>query len=78
VRFGRVLLELLHLAAGLVATRAIFVAAAWAYPQGRDSLEPIGWLTMGAVFVMSVPELRKAWIADRNGADRNNREEELG
>ena len=67
------LVELLHLVTGLVLTAAIFRTAAWAYPPGRDSLEPIGWLTMAAVFVMSVPEVRKAWIADRT-----KKEEELG
>ena len=59
---GRALaVELLHLAAGLALTLAIFRAAVWAYPQGAASLAPIGWLTMAAVLVMSVPEIRKAW-----------------
>jgi hypothetical protein len=73
MRFGRVLLELFHLLVGLMATKAVFAVAAWAYPPGRDTIEPIGWMTMGAVLAMSLPELRKAWVADRT-----KKEEELG
>jgi hypothetical protein len=64
MRWRHILTEVIHLAAGLVVTRLVFVAAAWAYPQGREAIAPIGWLTMLAVLAMSVPELMKAWHAD--------------
>lgn len=53
--------ELVHLVAGLLVTRLVFVAAEWAYPQGAESLEVVGWITMAAVLAMSVAELRNAW-----------------
>lgn len=61
-----VAVELLHLAAGLALTLAIFRAGVWAYPQGEDSLDPVGWATMLAVFAMSVPEVVKAARKPRN------------
>ena len=63
--YARVLLELLHLAAGLVATAAIFGAAAWAYPQGHATIWNIGFVTMAAVAGMSIPQFRDAWAGDR-------------
>ncbi|WBH16453.1 hypothetical protein [Sphingomonas radiodurans] len=61
-----VVIELLHLAAGLMLTLAIFRAAVWAYPQGAESLNPVGWATMLAVLAMSVPEVMKAAREPRN------------
>jgi hypothetical protein len=61
-----VAVELIHLAAGLVATQAIFRAAIWSYPQGAGSLEPVSWAVMLAVLAMSVPELVKAARKARN------------
>ena len=61
-----VAIELLHLAAGLMLTFAIFRAGIWAYPQGTDSLVPVGWMTVLAVVAMSVPEVAKAARKSRN------------
>ncbi|QNE31521.1 hypothetical protein F1C10_05945 [Sphingomonas sp. NBWT7] len=61
-----VAIELVHLAAGLMLTLAIFRAGVWAYPQGADSLEPVGWVTMLAIVAMSVPEIAKAARKSRN------------
>lgn len=68
----RTLIELLHLAAGLGATAAVFAAGAWSYPVGARTVWAVGWVTMGAVLAMSVGPLRNAWLADhgRNGSDR--------
>lgn len=65
MRYERTLAEALHLAAGVVATAAMFAAAAWAYPQGFATIWNVGFVTMAAVAVMSVPEFGKAWTADR-------------
>ncbi len=61
-----VMIEIVHLVVGLVATAAIFRAAIWSYPQGTDSLEPVSWAVMLAVLAMSVPELMKAARKPRN------------
>ncbi len=61
-----VLVELLHLAAGLLLTFALFRAAIWSYPQGAGSLEPVSWATMLAVLAMSVPAVTKAARQPRN------------
>jgi hypothetical protein len=61
-----VLVELIHLAAGLMATQAIFRAGMWAYPQGAGSLESVSWVVMLAVLAMSVPEVMKAARKPRN------------
>jgi len=65
MRYARVLTEVLHLATGLVATAAVFGAAAWAYPLGYATIWNIGFVTMAAVAGMSIPEFQKAWAADR-------------
>lgn len=67
MRYGRTLAETLHLAAGVAAAAAMFGAAAWAYPQGFATIWNVGFVTMAAVAVMSAPEFRKAWMADREG-----------
>jgi hypothetical protein len=61
-----VAIELLHLAAGLMLTLAIFRAGIWAYPQGADALVPVSWATMLAVLAMSVPEVAKAYRKPRD------------
>jgi hypothetical protein len=55
-----VAVELIHLAAGLMATHMVFRAAIWSYPQGADSLEPVSWAVMLAVLAMSVPPVMRA------------------
>ncbi len=65
MRYARILVELLHLAAGVVAVAAMFGAAAWAYPQGYATIWNIGFITMAAIAGMSVPHFRAAMFADR-------------
>lgn len=61
----RTLAELLHLAAGLGVTAAVFRAAAWSYPVGRGTVRWVGWATMLVVLAMSIPPLRRARRVDR-------------
>ena len=61
----RTLVELLHLAAGLGVTAAVFAAGAWSYPVGAATVQAVGWATMLVVFGMGVAPLRRAWRADR-------------
>jgi len=65
-----VILELLWLAAALTITALIFRAGAWSYPQGADTIRPIGWVTMAAVLAMSLYEMRRVWT--RGGGMRDN------
>lgn len=63
----RTLIELLHIAAGLVATALITKLAAWSYPLGGETIEIIGWCCAGIVMVMGLEPLRTAWARDRGG-----------
>ncbi len=61
----RTLVELLHLAAGVAITALVFAGAAWAYPQGGETLRWVGLATMVVVVAMSIAPLRLAFAADR-------------
>ena len=61
----RVTVELLHLAAGLVVTTALFAAAIWSYPQARGDFHLVGAATLVAVLVMGIGPVRRARRADR-------------
>ena len=60
----RTAIELLHLAAGVVVTAAMFRAAAWAYPPADADFRWVGGATLAAVMAMGVRPLRGAWRAD--------------
>ncbi len=68
----RTITELLHLAAGLVATALITKAAQWAYPLGRVELYWIGWVSALVVVSMAVRPLRNAWRRDHAMAVSND------
>jgi hypothetical protein len=61
-----VLVELLHVAAGLAAGLAMTVAAAWAYPLGHDVIWACGLFAMAATVAMGVGPLRRAAARDRH------------
>ena len=63
--YRRTAIELLHTAATVTAVAAAFGGGAWVYPQGYATIWNIGVVTMAAVAGMGVPELLKAWAADR-------------
>ncbi len=65
-----VILELLWLVAALAMTALIFWAGAWSYPQGAETIWPIGYATMAALLAMSLYEIRRAWA--RGGDMRDN------
>ncbi|WP_174296406.1 hypothetical protein [Sphingomonas bacterium] len=64
----RTLAELLHLAAGLTVTAAVFAAGAWSYPVGRGTVRGVGWGTMLVVLAMGIGPLRRAWRQDRSSS----------
>ncbi len=64
MRYARILAELLHLTAGIVAIAAMFGAAAWAYPQGHSTIWAVGYVTMAVIVGLSIPRFRSAWSVD--------------
>ncbi|SOB87454.1 hypothetical protein SAMN06297144_2586 [Sphingomonas guangdongensis] len=62
---SRTLVELLHIAAGLVATVLIVRLAAWGYPLARGTFNALGWVAGAAVMLMGMGPLRKAWRIDQ-------------
>ena len=63
--------ELLHLAAGLVLTAAIFASAARAYPIGRDTIHAVGWGAGAVVLAMGAGPVWRALRAANNGEHRD-------
>ena len=68
----RVLVEALHIAAGISAALLIGALSAWAYPLAARDV----WLVTGAAIVcvvlMGVGPMRRAMAADRQGADKKD------
>lgn len=64
-RYGRTFVEVLHALTALAATVAAFMAAARAYPPGRQTIWTIGWVTLAAIAAMVSPQLLRAWRTDR-------------
>lgn len=61
----RVLIEVLHIAAGLIAAALIATAAAWSYPRATDDIWLVAYACMVAVVAMGVGPVRRAYAADR-------------
>jgi heme A synthase len=61
----RTLIELLHIAAGVIASAVIAWGAVWSLPHAAGTI----WAVMGGVMVvvvfMGIRPLRMAWRADR-------------
>ena len=65
---SRTVVELLHIAAGLLAAVAMTWAAAWAYPLGRETIWWWGAAAMVATVLMGIGPLRRARAIDRRRA----------
>ena len=61
----RVLIEVLHIVAGLIAAVLIATAAAWSYPRATDDIWLVTWVVMAAVLAMGIGPIRKAYEVDR-------------
>ncbi|GAA0726733.1 hypothetical protein [Sphingomonas japonica] len=57
---ARVLIQILHTLAGLLAAAMITGAAAWAYPQGQREIWWVGYAAMVAIVLLSIPPVRRA------------------
>ena len=61
----RVLIEVLHVAAGLIAAVLIASLAAWSYPLAKQDIWLVTYAAMAAVVAMGVGPVRRAWAEDR-------------
>jgi hypothetical protein len=64
------LVELLHLASGLLGAALIAWLAAWAVPNVEETIWAVAYVAMLIVAFMAVRPLRLAWRADRQGTPR--------
>jgi hypothetical protein len=62
---ARTMVELLYIAAGLLAAVAMTWAAAWAYPLGYETIWWCGGAAMVATILMGIGPLRRARAIDR-------------
>ncbi|WP_333573028.1 hypothetical protein [Sphingomonas sp.] len=74
----RVLIEVLHIIAGLLAAMVIASLAAWSYRRATNDIWLVAYVAMVAVVVMGIGPLRRAYAEDRarlrgtREADRND------
>ena len=61
----RVLVEVLHVAAGLLTAVLIGWLSAWSYPPGRDDVWLVTYVALAAIVAMGVGPVRRAWQRDR-------------
>jgi len=61
----RILIEILHVLAGLLSAALIAEAASWAVPLARHDVWQVTYAAMVLIVAMAVPMLRKAWQDDR-------------
>lgn len=72
----RVLIEVIHLIAGLAAAALIAALAAWSYPLAKFDVWLVAVCAMVAVVVMGIGQMRRAWAED--AAERRAKAEEQG
>lgn len=65
----RVLIEVVHIAIGLVAAALIAAAAAWSYPRATDDIWLVAYGCMVAVVLMGIGPVRRAFDEDRAKLD---------
>ncbi|OYY89880.1 MAG: hypothetical protein B7Y45_09950 [Sphingomonas sp. 28-66-16] len=68
----RVLIELFHIAAGIVAALVIAALSAWAVPRAADTIWFIDYVAIAVIVVMGIQPLRGAWRADQAGKQGAN------
>lgn len=60
----RTLIELLHIAAGVIGTAVIAYGAVWALPHAASPIWEVACGMMAVIVLMGLPSLRLAWRAD--------------
>ena len=61
----RVLIEVAHIAIGLVAAALIAWAAAWSYPRATNDIWLVTFVAMALVVLMGIGPIRRAYAVDR-------------
>lgn len=61
----RFLIELMHVAIGIVAALVIAFLTAWALPQAKATIWIIDYVSIAFILGMGYLPLREAWAADR-------------
>ncbi len=61
----RVLIEVVHIAIGLIAATLIATAAAWSYPRATNDIWLVAYVCMVAVVLMGIEPVRKAFAIDK-------------
>jgi predicted membrane channel-forming protein YqfA (hemolysin III family) len=70
----RVLIEVVHIAIGLIAAALIAWAAAWSYPRATGDIWLVTFVAMGLVVLMGIGPIRRAYAVDRATLDRHSRD----
>ncbi|HEX8303205.1 hypothetical protein [Sphingomonas sp.] len=66
----RVLIEVLHIAVGLLAALLIAALASWSYPLARHDIWLVAYVAMAAVVLMGIGPIRRAYAEDKAQLDR--------
>lgn len=61
----RTLIEVFHIALGVLATALFAAAAVWALPHAAGTIWAVAYGVMVVVVAMGIPALRAAWRKDR-------------
>lgn len=65
----RVLVEALHIAAGIAVALLIGAVASWAYPLAERDVWLVTGVAILCVILMGIGPMRRAMTADRTGKD---------
>jgi hypothetical protein len=74
----RVLIEVMHIIAGLFAAMLIGALATWSYPLARQDIWSVTYVAMAAVMLMGIGPIRRAYRADRAAMNAAPEEEADG
>ncbi|AQR73801.1 hypothetical protein [Sphingomonas sp. LM7] len=61
----RVLIEVAHIAIGLIAATLIAAAASWSYPRATGDIWLVTSVAMALVVLMGIRPIRRAYAIDR-------------
>jgi len=74
----RVLIEVAHIAIGLIAAALIAAAAAWSYPRATGDIWLVTFVAMALVVLMGIGPIRRAYAIDRAKLARHSRNNRNG
>ncbi|MEZ0244148.1 MAG: hypothetical protein ACAH11_12290 [Sphingomonas sp.] len=69
----RVLVEVLHITVGLFAAMLIAALSTWSYPLAERDIWLVAYVAMGAVVLMGIAPIRRAYAEDRATIARSNK-----